>query len=76
MELQQILDKINALETDKVSNKEMAFFGKGDDWEMHLGNPSSTVMLGESSGEIITEGTTVLDCAEKMLIGLLRGGKE
>lgn len=77
MGLQEILDKIDAIDTDKVSNKEIAFFGEGNKWGMYLGKPYITTVTSKKiSGDLVTEGKTILECAEKMLIQLLQGGKE
>lgn len=53
-------EKIYKIIELKKGNKELALFYDGEnEWTFSLGNPSSSVMLGESSGEMEVNASTL-----------------
>jgi len=71
MRKQDSLKRLQNIIDIKRGNKEMALFYHGENsWTLMVGNPSEYVLLGEVSGEFVTEGESLDDVITKMEIML------
>jgi len=58
--------EIKAIVASKNDNKEIALFFTDNEWEIHIGNTSNMVSLGESIGEIIVRAKILSELFSKV----------
>ena len=67
--MMNIEKKLENIISNKKGNKELAIFCDQENeyaWEIHIGNPTNCVSIGEVSGEIVVKGNSLTEVIEKL----------